>query len=348
MLFLDSLDSFPLRYDGYYQDNFPLRYSAINLFGQLQYRIFHTSPVPQSVIMGRNGWFFMNGDEQKAYMGDFKFSPEELENFRLELEYRKEYIERLGGKFYFMVVPSKNVIYSDQMPYTVHPKSKESWGQQLNAYLKAESKVNVIDAYPTLSATHAAEMTYLKLDNHWNERGAFYASNVILETMHVDFPLIAPDLKADFDIVKTVINNGNLSQMFGFEVALEDTMIAMKPRDGFKARLAPNFSYPMVKGFPYPNEFETTFVTQDSTLPRLLLIGDSFGYTIMPFLAEHFSHSVRIFDCWQYKLNANIVQNERADAVVLMVLESNLRNMFEFQAHLKPNPADSLPPLPAP
>lgn len=191
-------------------------------------------------------------------------------------------------------------------------------------------------------------MTYFKLDNHWNERGAFYGSNLILETMHADFPLITPDLKADFDIVKTVINNGNLSQMFGFEIALEDTMITMKPQAGFKARVAPNFSYPIVKGFPYPKEFETTFVMQDSTLPRLLLIGDSFGYTIMPFLAEHFSHSVRIFDCWQYKLNENIVQNERADAVVLMVLESNLRNMFEFQAHLKPNAADSLPPLPAP
>lgn len=101
LLFLDSLDSFPLLYNRFYEDNFSLRYSAINLYGQLQYRLFHTSPVPQSVIMGRDGWFFMNDDEQKAYVGDYMFSPDELEHFKMELEYRKEYIERLGGQVLF-------------------------------------------------------------------------------------------------------------------------------------------------------------------------------------------------------------------------------------------------------
>jgi alginate O-acetyltransferase complex protein AlgJ len=100
--------------------------------------------------------------------------------------------------------------------------------------------------------------------------------------------------------------------------------------------VAPKVPYPSVRGFPYPKEFETDFVTADTTKPSLLLFSDSFGHQIFPTLAEHFSRSVKIFDCWQYKLNPNIVTHEKADIVVLMMLEGNLRNIFEFQSHLKP------------
>jgi alginate O-acetyltransferase complex protein AlgJ len=335
-LAMDSLDSFPKLYDRYYTDHFPMRFRAINLFAHLQYHAFNTSPIPERALIGRDGWLFMEGNEQNAYTGKFRFSPEELESLKQELEYRNDYISKRGGKFYFMIVPTKNVVYADKMPLSVHPSSPKSWGELINDHLRSNSNVRVIDMYPTMRAHSSNEMLYFKLDNHWNERGAFYAAQEMLRVLQADFPMLTPPLATDYAVKSSIAQTGNISRMFGLEVDLQDSMIEMRPRGGFRAQVAPKVPYPSVKGFPYPEGFETDLVTADTTKPSLLLFSDSFGHQIFPTLAEHFSRSVKIFDCWQYKLNPNIVTHEKADIVVLMMLEGNLRNIFEFQSHLKP------------
>jgi alginate O-acetyltransferase complex protein AlgJ len=179
-LAVDSLDSFPKLYDRYYTDHFPMRFRAINLFAHLQYHAFNTSPIPERALIGRDGWLFMEGNEQNAYTGKFRFSPDELESLKQELEYRNDYIAKRGGKFYFMIVPSKNVVYADKMPLSVHPSSPKSWGELINDHLRSNSNVRVIDMYPTMRAHSSNEMLYFKLDNHWNERGAFYTAQEML------------------------------------------------------------------------------------------------------------------------------------------------------------------------
>ena len=88
--------------------------------------------------------------------------------------------------------------------------------------------------------------------------------------------------------------------------------------------------YPVVKGFPYPWEFEMVRERKDTTMPKLLLISDSFAGNLFPYISEPFSRSVKIFDSWQYKLNEEIVIAEKPDVVVLIVQESNIRNMLKY------------------
>ena len=53
---------------------------------------------------------------------------------------------------------------------------------------------------------------------------------------------------------------------------------------------------------------------------------------MFPFLAENFSVTEKIFDKWEYKLNESIVENEKPDVFLMIVLESNLRNIIKYRS----------------
>jgi hypothetical protein len=107
------------------------------------------------------------------------------------------------------------------------------------------------------------------------------------------------------------------------------------PKKGFVSSEVPKTGYPIIPGFPYPYAYEADREIPGSKQPRILIISDSFGEAIFPFISERFSRSVKIFDAWQFKLNEDIVANEKPDVVLVVVLESNLRNMLKHQSRLK-------------
>jgi len=57
------------------------------------------------------------------------------------------------------------------------------------------------------------------------------------------------------------------------------------------------------------------------------MIRDSFGSTLIPYLNEHFSESVYIFDMWNYCLNEDILFNEKPDIFIQTVVEPFISNI---------------------
>ncbi len=86
---------------------------------------------------------------------------------------------------------------------------------------------------------------------------------------------------------------------------------------------------PPLPGFPYPWEYELENEIPGSTQPRLLIFSVSFGGYVFPFLSEHFSRTIKILGAWNYVIDKKIVEQEQPDAVVLMVNETAIRNIFD-------------------
>lgn len=326
-----SLDTFPKLYEEYYADHFSFRFRLADAYCKWKVRLFNTSPFPHRGIIGKDGWLFMADHENNAYLGKYGFDDVELGKFVRELEYRDDYIAQRGGKFYFMIAPSKNNIYSEKLPDSEVRLGTTSWGEHLLDHLAAHSRVRTINAYPALRKDHEVAMTYQKLDNHWTGRGALAATNAALERIHLDFPAVVPQSIADYNITGELSPKGNIAQMIGAKGEFEDSIFEFVLKNGPKAHDVPKVPYPVVEGFPWPEWYEMPAETGDTTKPKVLLITDSFGIAIFPFFRESFQRTVKIWDKWEYKLNEDIVDNEKPDIVVLMVLESNLRNML---AHL--------------
>lgn len=333
---IEHLDPFPEKYNAYYNDTFNLRNRLILWYNYFNIQVFNQSPV-KSVIIGKDKWLFLSGEELDSYMGRNRFTEEELNRIAQELRYRADYLAARGTKFYFMIVPCKISVYSDKVGYQYYRSNPQTWGEQLNEYLSKYTTLNLVDIFDTLRKYKQPNNIYFKLDNHWNDLGAFYAARQAVLHMKKDFPGLETLQLSDFKINTTISTDGNINKMFGNLDMFKEYQVSLMPRHGFKAQDAELANYPVTPGFAYGWEYEKAKEIKGSDKPSLLIISDSFGGSIFPFLAESFRKTVKIWDAWQYKLNEDIVDKEQPDAMLLMIDEPILHKLLVTQ-HLS-NPA---------
>lgn len=330
------LDPYPAQYEKYYDDNFSIRSLMVRYFNLINIKAFRKSPVPDKVVIGKDNWLFMAGKELETYQGINRFEVEELEAYRLELEYRKKYLEERDIKYYFMIAPVKASIYPEKMPNMIFRYTQQSWGEQLIDYMDKNSDFKIIDLYEVLRARKEQELVYFMLDNHWNQLGAFYSAYEFFSHVDSDLPGFSVIPPEEYTISKSEISTGNIFSMISKIGYDKDYSFMVEPKSGFLANDVKPVGYPVVKGFPYPHEYEMDKEIPGSDKPKIVIICDSYGGNIFPFIAENFSRSVKIFDCWQYKLNEDIVNSEKPDVVLVVALESNLKALLDFQSRLNP------------
>ncbi len=328
------LDPFPGAFESFYNDHFELRNRLIRCFNIYNIKTFRKSPVP-SVVIGEDGWLFIGGTEMDSYLGKNKLTANQLNSIKLELEYRKKYLEERNIKFYFLIAPCKASIHSEKLGYEYFTLNKKTWGEELNDYLAQHSSVHTVDVFAALRKHKKNNNLFLKLDHHWNDLGAFYAANEVFKCMQTDFPSVDTLSLEDFDLHSSENPNGNLEKILGNLNLFSEISLTLSPKKGFKASDAPATGYPSTPGFVYTWEYEKVRAIKNSSKPKLLIISDSFGGEIFPFVAENFSKTVKIFDSWQFKLNEHIVSEENPDAVLLVINELVIKNLLEFQSRPK-------------
>jgi len=331
------LDKFPSDFNKYYNDNFSVRFLLIKWHSIFTLYFLKKSPIPDKLIIGKNNWLFLAGNELDPYKGKNGLTNDELEKFKKEFEYRKQYLQKRGCKFYVLIAPIKGAIYPEMMPENIFRINEKSWGEQLTNYLEENSDVNTINLYATFKSlkSKVKDPLYFKLDNHWNSVGAYYAATEFLNKVHKDFPSVHSTPISEFNITKKSYNNGNILAMISdiTNTTYKDTIYVVDPKKGYAASLDAPLGYPCIEGFSGCHEYERRYSiknTADTTKPKLLIISDSFGGYFIPFAAEQFSETVKIFDSWRYQLNEPIVEHEESDVVLLIMLESNMKNLLMY------------------
>ena len=203
-------------------------------------------------------------------------------------------------------------------------------GEQLVNYLSEKSKLKTVNLFKVLKEKRKEKDVYYKMDTHWNKFGALTAANEFFEMVNRDFKAVTP---LNFKEVKRMlIESPDLLKMIGnvsFLKEFENVPVLDKP---MMAKEVSKSNYKAPKDFVYPNLFEYDRETSDTTKPKLLIISDSFGENIFPYLAENFKRTVRIWDAWQYKLNEEIVEIEKPNIFLLIVHEKNLKLILNFQS----------------
>jgi len=316
--------------DQYLIDHLSIRNRMIKFYNQLNIFVFRSSPVSIKAVVGKNGWFFMAGEEIKTYNGTELFSENELMEFKDEMLRRQKIIESYGGKMLFAIVPNKSNIYPEYMPEHIVKANNVGYGKQLLKYLQ-ENNLPVIDLYSPLTEAKKFNETYYHTDNHWNDYGAFVASNVILEEITKYFPGVnVLDLNS-YPIKKEKEKPGNIAKMFSIENETVEYNYIPTPEIGFKSTEKKLNKYKAPEGFVYAEEFEFTRYRNNDSLPSVLIIRDSFGKKPFPYIAEQSKKCISIYDAWNYGLNEEIIRGEKPDIVLYLVIESNLKNIMKYR-----------------
>ncbi|HNX22282.1 MAG TPA: hypothetical protein PKG88_07950, partial [Bacteroidales bacterium] len=182
-LTMKNLDPFPLQYEKFYNDHFSLRQTLMKSYYDLNLLVYRKTPIPDQVVLGKNNWLFLGGNEVDVYTGKNRFTNEELNILKKELEYRQNYLAKQGIKFYFVIAPVKATVYGENMPENILKLHEESGGKQLLRYLKQNSTISCIDLYAIMNSCKKSGLLYFKNDNHWTKRGAFIGAMQIVKTI---------------------------------------------------------------------------------------------------------------------------------------------------------------------
>ena len=100
----------------------------------------------------------------------------------------------------------------------------------------------------------------------------------------------------------------DLAGMLGVTGALAEEDLPLRPRVPRRARI-------VEPSQPDSRLMDARLVTEqpDRSRPRAVVFRDSFGSALIPFLSEHFSRAVYL---WQYNLDPDVVRTEHAEVVI--------------------------------
>lgn len=308
--------------ENYYTNNFGLRNILIRLNSKINLNIFGISPT-EKVIVGKEGWLYygLDGDKDltNLYRGITRFTDEELEKIKSNLEEKDRWLESKGVPFVLMITPNKESIYPEYYSEKYKIVNEDTRMDQLIKYLNENSNINVIDLRDELISKKGEARLYDVTDTHWNEYGAYYGYKILIENLSKYFPGMEPKPLEEFQVVKEVSERGgDLANMMSVPMDYKEEKIMLKPRE---ERLSVPYTediYGLVNGMDMRNV--------NSSLPRLLMFRDSFTVQLLPFISEHFSQSVYQ---WDPNMNVNLVNSVNPDVVVQQIVERNIEMLLE-------------------
>jgi alginate O-acetyltransferase complex protein AlgJ len=324
-----SLLHFPVAFSAFFNDRFAYRENLISLVNYLCYKGFSVSNSP-SVVVGNHGWLFFldRGDKETARHYPL-FAKAELEMWRRTLEGRQAWLAARNCKFLFVVAPSKCSIYGEELPKAYQPVLAQSRQDQLLDYLRANSKVNVIDLRQPLIEAKKFARLYHQTDTHWNTVGGYIGYTKIAERLMNWFPQIHPIYFADLKVDTYKFSEGDLQNMMGLHGLIPEIVPRSLPKQPSSWRECKidtkgESQVTLAPVAPYATE------VADRSLPTAFCLRDSFMAYIEPFLSTHFR---RIAYYWQQEFPNTIIEHQKPDVVIEELVE---RELFEFYPHDSP------------
>jgi len=285
---------FPRAWEAWFNDHFGYRPLLVRADALLRLRLWRASRVGR-VLPGRDGWLFYDGrtdrggDPRANFQGRLPDDHERLfEGLQAQLEHTRDWLAARDVGYLLVVVPDKWSIYPQYLPGSVGPGAARTSSDRFLDHLREHSDLEVLDLKPALREAAAAGPVYHRQDLHWNDAGALAAARAIARRLVPDLPGLAVPDPAWFRAEERKRPDGDLVEMLGLDGWLSETETRLLPRDPGRVVLE---DLPRAPEFPNPNRYPIAAHGDDPSRPRLLMLRDSFGDALIPFLAPAFSES---------------------------------------------------------
>lgn len=321
----------------YFSDHFAYRVPMIDAGAHLYAGLFGVSTA-DTVVVGDGGWLYYAGT-LNDYQNRAPLRAGEARNIAHNLRMLQDYCEERGASFAFTVAPDKNSLYGEAMPF-YYPGVPSDDMALLADQLQATG-VNYVDLFAPLAA--ADERLYFFRDSHWTEKGALAAHDLLAEAGgFATTGIVAENLQERDDYT------GDLAGMlYPLSPDPEPNWYAPGINDGSGATgtLRSGSAWSFVEGESVEDATVVTEPADEAFAPTaeanggLLMFRDSFGNSLIPYLACEFSSAT-----FSKKLpyNALLVEEEEPSAVIVERAQRHV-DLFAQQAPLMVCPSFDLP-----
>jgi len=320
---LESISTYPERFEKFYNDHFGLRNTLIYLNNTVRFKVFNSSGSP-NVLIGKDGWLFLNEDQTEEgapvsnHLGLLPFNYDIVfQTYKNDLEAKSNYLTRRGIRYVFVIAPDKWTVYPEYLPDGFANYTRKKNVDLLVEYLRVNTQVEILDLRTALvNSKQPDQLLYYRNDTHWNKLGAYVAYKEIANSISRYFPEIKPRTIYDFEVTKKTIEKPmGLENMLSLK-AHKDTYYELTPR----------------KPYSYVNLTEAAarrgtrqFKRAGASLPRALVFRDSFLSAVIPYLADDFSHSTYIWSNWHSATDIDsLIRTLNPDIVIEEMVERYL------------------------
>jgi alginate O-acetyltransferase complex protein AlgJ len=314
-----SVAAFGAGFDLWFQDHFGFRSTLVRWYGESRYFWLHVSPSPM-VIRGKAGWLFYAEDGGlDDFTNEKPLPPGEVENWRQTVLRARNWCGAHGIAYVFTIPPDKHVIYPEYYDDTIRQLTPVSRSDQV--FTATLDTGVVLDFREPLFAAKAQDRLFHVTDTHWNERGAFVAYREIIDAVRRQRPAVpAARDRAMFSATSRMLNGRDLAAIIGLKRVLQEEDLRLVPKQ-------PRGYVVVEPAGAYATSGEGRIVTEipGSSLPRAVIFRDSFTSALAPFLSEHFSRAVYL---WQNNFDADVVLREHADVVIEEIVGRHLHNFI--------------------
>ena len=274
------------------------------------YEQFFPLNVNNDVIIGRDGWLFLYGENEiECYQGSNVLSQEEMQVWVDKINNLQSICDAKGKELYIYIAPNKSSVYYKYMP-TVDIVNSWRRIQQLYEYVNTNCTTPFI--YPLeeeLVATGRYQV-YYKYDSHWNHTGALFGVNALYEKMGVPYQdpsayIVGPTMAERYDLYSYM---GVPDSAITYDDA--EMLIDYKPDI-------------VVDGLNIQAKINRT-TSNGQIDKKLCLLGDSYREAMMPYIAKDFTHCSFIHRDYMNSAKDDI---KNADIIVIEAVER-----FDYEA----------------
>jgi hypothetical protein len=308
-------------FDAYWNDHFGGRSLLVNLRAKIWITLFHDSPV-KNVIVGKSGWLFYqsealgDGPGINDYQGLSPFTNTELSEVVDSIKQVNASLMKQGITLIVTAAPNKSTIYPDFLPANFPRLVRSTRMDQLVLALPRD--ILFVDLRQPLISGRSTLPTYQMTDSHWNNYGAFLATQAVLSRVPTKYHLTPQTIDKYSVRSETIPGEGDLASMMAARGIFSDLAVTIDPKE------------PLVYddedfGYLQGSYSGHIWIQTNKKLPRLLLFGDSFRAAMEPFLMPYFSNSyIMGFTGAHYKLNDDLVKLAKPNIVIWEVAERYL------------------------
>lgn len=260
--------------------NFRWRKDLIKMYDFFSFKL--GDQVYNNVLVGKDGWLFYTGDKSIAqFQNTNPLRRAQLIRLQEKLDSLQSELEGMGVTLLVVIPPNKSTVYPQYMPDQIPILGKKSSLDLFLEYMKQNSETKILDLRQGLIESSQVQDVYYRTDSHWNDFGAYQGYVKIMETLSINYPILAPHPRSDFDYVYTGKTVHDLARAIGLHDYMEDDLMLI-PR--FKVELLESN---IILSDGLHKIRSVTNANKD--LPSLLVFGDSFYDSLSHFIEPHFS-----------------------------------------------------------
>ena len=325
----NNLNNFPNLFEKYINYKFNLQDLLIKINSYFKIKFFKASPDPNKANFGKDGWLFW-GHFTDNFRGINLFTNEDLKKLKKILDDRGKWYRSKNIRFYFTIAPDKPSIYPEFMPSWIQKVIPITLYDQIINLFRNDTLVSVIDLRKhIIENKNKGLLVYNKIDHHWNDLGAFYAYQTIINKIKIDFPTITPLSLNDYKIDTSEKYVGSESEMLNISSYFNEHRVKLIKKIHTKSHKGQKANYTPPDWFPFPKDYEVVSELDDKKLPFAFIIRDSYADFMLQYFQENFRKCKYLYDGWAYRFNKKIIESEKPDIVILMPYESNLKEILK-------------------